>query len=230
MIFNGIEKDYVRVHLELMRPPSPPIEFYATEKRSGGSRVRRKRFTDLILPVPVTIIGGPTVEDRNEDMTTWLIHDEPKELRFKGNSERYYLAEYESMDLDERKYRARGTINFYLAEGYRLGKTETINLTNAMQSFRIDGQVETPWKSRTTFDEPASQFVLESNLGKLTLNYEFIRGDVLVIDYKTRDITLNGRNIDVGLSLESIWFELAVGFIEMRASHETILTYTERYY
>lgn len=231
MIFNGIEKEYIRVHIDLLRPPTPPIEFNTTPIRGGGSRTRKKRFTDLILPVPVTIYGNPTIEDLNEDLTKWLVHEEPKKLSFKDRPDRYYLAEYESMDLDERKYRAKGTINFYLAQGYRFGADELLNLTDVMSPFNIKGQVETPWKSKTIFTVPQSQFFIRGYFGRnITLNYNFIAGDVLEIDYETRDIFLNGNDLAVALSLESNWFDLPTGNVYLRASHPTELVYTERYY
>src|SRR5690554_3041015 len=177
MIFNGIEKDYIRVNIELFRPPTPPIEFYKTPKRSGGSRVRKKRFTDLTLPVPVTVFGRPTVEDIKEDMTDWLVHDVPKKLVFKDKPERYYLAEYESVDLDERKYRAKGHIYFYLQEGYRFGEFKKINITTQSSSYEISGQVETPWKTKTIFSESANRFTLEGSNGlKIILNFNFTAG------------------------------------------------------
>ncbi|MFD1707564.1 hypothetical protein ACFSCZ_12600 [Siminovitchia sediminis] len=40
--------------------------------------------------------------------------------------------------------------------------------------------------------------------GKIILNYNFIAGDVLVIDYETRDIFLNDKDLAVSIALESV--------------------------
>lgn len=230
MIFNGVEKDYVKVNMGLFRPPTPPIEFNTTERRRGGSKTRKKRFTDMTLPVPVTIRSDQPIEYLKEEISDWLYHEEPKKLIFKQIPDRYYLAEYESMELNERHKYAKGTIYFYLALGYRFGENKTLNVTSSNQSFNITGQEEAPWQSETVFDDSTSQYKLESNTGKIILNFDFVSGDVLRIDYKTRSITLNGVNIDVGLSLNSEWFDLNPGYMTLSASDETELTYTERFY
>lgn len=230
MIFNGIEKDYVRVNMSLFRPPTPPIEFNTRANRRGGSRTKSKRFTDMILPVPVTMKSDKPIEFLKEDLSDWLYHDEPKKLTFKQIPDRYYLAEYESMELEEKVYFAKGTIYFYLEQGHRYGLDKNINITTSNKSFDIKGQIETPWISQTTFTSDQSEYVLESEMGKIKLTYDFVRGDVLRINYKEREITVNNRNLDVGLSLNSEWFLLDPGYMTLKASHETEIYYTERYY
>lgn len=42
MIFNGIEKDYIRVIADLFRPPSPPIMFDTFNMSKSGTRVRKR--------------------------------------------------------------------------------------------------------------------------------------------------------------------------------------------
>lgn len=230
MRFNGIKKDYVKVHLDLMRPPSPNIEFVTWANKRGGSRTKSKRFEDLVLPVPVTIIGNPTIEDINIDLTSWLIKDEPKKLSF-SNDEYYYLAEYESIDLEEKKYRAKGFINFHLADGHRHGLTKTISLTPSPSIHEITGQLPTNWTSETVFTSPQSSYTIESATGLIKLTYEFIQGDVLEVDGRNRSIKLNGViDLNVGLSLNSQWFDLKPNYMTMKASHATVLTYVEKYY
>lgn len=230
MIFNGIEKDYVRVNMDLFRPPTPPIEFQTSERRKGGSRTRKKRFTDMVLPVPIVISSDRAIEHLKEELSDWLYHEKPKKLIFKQIPDRYYLAEYDSMELNEKYKYAKGVINFYLAEGYRFGAEKTLNITSDFTNHVITGQVEAPWTSTTKFAVPQSQFTIESNTGEITLNYEFKAGDVLEISYKSRDIFVSGIDINVGLSLESVWFDLKPGRMQLRASHPTTLKYDERYH
>lgn len=231
MIFNGIEKEFVRVNMEIYRPPTPPIEFYTTERQRGGSRTRKKRFTDMVLPVPVTIRSDRPIESLKEEISNWLYHEDPKQLIFKQIPNRYYLAEYEGMELEERYKYAKGVINFYLAEGYRFGEDKKINLITTNQTFLVTGQASTPWKSRTVFTVPQSQFTIVGPYdGNITLNYNFTEGDVLEIDYQTRDVYLNGNDLAVAVDLRTDWFELPVGNVSLQASHETEVIYTERYY
>lgn len=231
MIFNGIEKDYIRVLRELFRPPTPPIEFNVFEKVKGGERVRRKRYGGLELQVPVVIKSPERIEDLKEDLTTWLVHDEPKKLVFKDKPDRYYLAFYKNMELNEYYKMAIGTITFYLPEGYRFGSTNTLKIKTEFNTYVIKGQIKTPWKSKTVFKDSASRYVLEiDNGGKIILNYNFTSGDVLEIDYEKRDVFLNGKDLATAIDIKTEWFELPVGEVQLRASHETELTYIERYY
>lgn len=230
MIFNGIEKNFIKVNMGLFRPPTPPIEFLTSENRKGGSRTRKKRFTDMILPVPITINSDRPIELLKEEISDWLYHEEPKKLIFKQIQNRYYLAEYESMDLDEKSNYAKGTINFYLAIAHRFGIEKTITLSSVERTITVTGQVRTPWKSRTVFTVATSMLSIESNSGKIILNHQFKSGDVLEIDYDKRDIILNGKDLATALSLESVWFDLVPGQMKLKSSRATELRYDERYY
>ncbi|HLQ97915.1 MAG TPA: distal tail protein Dit [Candidatus Dormibacteraeota bacterium] len=240
MIFNGIEKDFIKVNMELFRPPTPPIEFSTSENPSGGSIKRRKRFTDMTLPVPVTIRNDKSIEFLKEEMSDWLYHEEPKPLKFKQIPDRFYLAEYESMELREKYRYAKGVINFYLAQPYRFSEEKSLDLTGEKQNVSIAGQIKTPWKTKTTFDEKTNSYELQFNspgksdlrdINKIKLNYEFVAGDVLEIDYSKRKVTVNGVDrSNILVILQSNYMELPIGEVEFEASHETELFYHERYY
>lgn len=232
MRFNGIKKDYIKVNMELFRPLTPPIEYESRPLVKGGDRVRKRRFASMELPVPITIKSDQPIEMLIEDMSNWLVHDEPKKLEFVDAPNRYYLARYNGMEyLKRNPYYAMGTIFFYLPEGYRFGKTNDLNIISTFQTFNILGQDKTPWTSKTTFTSSANQYILETNQGgKIILNYNFIAGDVLEIDYKKRKVTLNGNLLQTAISIYSHWFDLKPGQMQIRASHQTTLTYTERYY
>ena len=230
MIFNGIEKDYMRVNMELFRPPTPPIEFQTSEMSRGGSRTSRKRFTDMILPVPITIDSDRAIEHLKEEISGWLYHAEPKKLIFKQIPDRYYLAEYESMELNEKYKYAKGVINFYLAEAYRFGKSNTLDLTPTMNIFEIKGQIGTPWTTRTVFTVPQSRFTIEAENGLyVLLNYNFVAGDVLEVGYYKREVKLNGRNLVASVSMSSVWKQLEVGYLNIKSSANSTLRYDERY-
>lgn len=215
----------------LFRPPTPPIQFNSREKNGGGDRVRKKRFKGMELPVPVTIRSKEKIEFLKEDMSNWLVQDEAKRLIFKDKPDRYYLAYYQDMDLDERINYAKGTITFYLPTAYRFGSSEELNIKTTFESFTITGQASSPWTSKTTFKDSADQYILETNKGgKIVLNYDFVSGDVLRVDYNNRSVTLNEKNLDVSIALATQWFKLEPGLMSLRASHETEILYNETYY
>lgn len=232
MIFNDVEKDYIRVRKELFRPPSAPIAFDSIEQRKGGSRVKDKRFTSIELPVPIRISSKKRIEELKEEMSDWLIKDEAKKLVFKDTPNRYYLAYYEGMELDEKTpYYATGYIYFYLPDGHRYGERNTIQVTTTPTSHTITGQDETPWSVEVVFSEDTDTFELQTDKGlHLLLGYNFIEGDRLTIKYEGREVWLNGEDLRHAVKLKTNYKMLEPGTIEVSASHECELIYDERYY
>lgn len=230
MIFNGIKKDYLRVNMELFRPPTPPIEYQSSQRPNGGERVRKRRFTGLELPVPITIKSNQRIETLKEDMSNWLVHDEAKKLSFLDVPNRYYLAYYQGMELRERPHYAKGTLMFYLPVAYRFGLEKSINVTTTATNHTITGQTETPWTIEVNFTADTTRFEFWAGDIYLQLNYEFISGDKLVIEYKGRKVTLNGNDLRKSVSMSSNLEELKPGTVSVRASHACTVKYDERYY
>ena len=117
-----------------------------------------------------------------------------------------------------------------MLDHYIYSEAKTITVPTNFQTFTIGGHESTVWKSKTVFKSSQNQFVLESDVGKIILNFNFIAGDVLEIDYEKRDVFLNGKDLATAIDIKTEWFELPVGEVQLRASHETELTYNERYY
>lgn len=221
MIFNGIEKDYVSV-LE------------------GRKRPFFEKDNERIVEVPILMKhnGFSDYQKRKEDVAEWLIHDEPKELIFNDDDDRRYFAEVDDIvEDDEYQTMAMATVIFICHSKYSLEKDISID-TTATET--IGGHKSTPWKTKTTFEENQSGYELQFNSPgksdlrdtcKIKLNYEFIRGDVLEIDYSKRKITVNGVDrSNILVILQSNYMELPVGEVEFEVSHETELFYSERYY
>lgn len=159
-----------------------------------------------------------------------LLMGSKKRLEFM-DEEAHFIATLSSGDMpDEDSNSIVGTLVFLCSDPAKRKAEKTLNLTPTMQNFTITGQSKTPWVSTTTFTVSQSQFVLESSAGKITLNHSFIKNDVLEIDYEKRDIFLNGKDLATALSLESVWFELAPGAMQFKASQPTVVKYDERYY
>lgn len=231
MIFNGIEKDYIRVIADLFRPPSPPIMFDTFNMSKSGTRVRKKKLMDANLPVPIRISSNQRIESLKEDMSTWLIHDEPKKLIFKDNPNRYYLAYYEGMELSERPKYAKGYINFYLPQAYRFGLEKIINVTSQPSVHTISGQVEVPWTIEVVFTKATNTLEIEgSNNFYLLLAYEFVVGDRLTLKLDGRKALLNGEDLRHSYRMISNFVHLQPGQFTVQASHNCSLKYDERYY
>lgn len=226
MKFNEIEKDFVTVLRGRERPA------WSTNG------------LDKIVRVPIKIdheIVNDLFTDlhrKKEDMAEWLIHDDYKHLEFMDEPDRFYLAKiYDEMSLEEFSYWAEGTISFECKEKYSHERTITID-TTATET--IKGHTSTPWRTLTLFSANQTGYELEFNspgendlreINKIVLNYNFIQGDVLEIDYSKRKVTLNGVDrSNILVILQSNYMELPIGEVEFVVNHETEFYYNERYY
>lgn len=237
MIFNGISKDYLTVKQGVKRPAIAPIEYDIKQNPRVGGRIRKTQLKPLEIQVPVFLTRpvGLSWEDIKADLSTWLFHKEDKELTFKSflkmGVNRHYMARLNDIDLDEEQDFAEGTISFTCQNPFRFSPEKTINLTTTTQTFTVGGQESTPWISKTVFSASANKFEFETNKGgKIILNFNFIVGDVLTIDYNKRQVRLNGNDLAISIDLATVWFELEPGIHLIKASHNTELTYSERYY
>lgn len=229
MIFNGVEKEYIKVLSGLFRPPTPPVEF--------NERGTCKKFGDMILPVPIKITSDQNVEFLKRELAEWLYHEAPKELIFKQIPNLHYLAEYEGMTLDETGKLAKGEVRFYLKDAYRYSQERTVE---AQGTHNIKGHESTAWRTKTVFISNVTGYELQFNspgktdlrdINKIKINGDFKSGDVLDIDYSRRKITLNGNVISNQLVIiQSNYMELPIGSVEFEASYKTEVYYFERYY
>lgn len=235
MIVDGIELPYVEVERSFAQSP-PSFDYEARALSQGGARLRYKRLNPLEFTIPVTYSRrgheSKTWDDVRTEVAERLYNGvNPKMIAFKHGDGKYYIAEVVDLNIaDEYEYVAKGSITIFSGYPCRFGSGGKLEIGAIERTHEIKGQTSTPWRSKTIFTAPASSYTIESSTGKLVLNFDFVIGDVLEIDYESRSITLNGVNIDVGLSLASVWFILDVGYMTMSATHKTEMTYTERYY
>lgn len=123
------------------------------------------------------------------------------------------------------------TLTFLCSDPAKYKASKELSVTGEFETYTVHSQAPTHWTSRTVFSSSADQYELETvGSGYILLNYGFIDGDVLEIDYRNRRVTLNNEKIDVAVSLNSHWFDLKPGDIQLRVSHDTTIAYTERYY
>lgn len=226
MIFNGIAKEYVTVLRGRERP------------------AWSMRGYDRIVRVPIKInhdvknIMFTDLQRKKENMAQWLIHDDYKHLEFTDEPDRLYLAKIEDeMFLEEFSYWAEGIIVFICKEKYSYERNLTINDT---ATSNVGGHKSTPWKTKTTFTTNQTGYELQFNspgktalrdINMIKLNYNFIAGDVLEVDYSKRKVTVNGVDrTNILVILQSNFKELPIGSIEFGSSYRTELFYNERYY
>lgn len=231
MIFNGITKDYIAV----LKGRDRPAWANRVHEINERHRVTKSSTESKIITVPVMIKhdGFRDLQRKKEDLAEWLVHDEVKKLEFMDDPNRYYMALVDgAMGIEEEVYWGEGEIEFICPVPYKFGSDRIINLTSQHQEFNITGQIDTPWMSRTVFSEPANRFQIEGSNGlNIILNFDFIEGHVLEVNFEKRSVTLNGNDLAVAIDLRTEWKELPGGHsVVLSATHPTDIKYTERYY
>lgn len=235
MIFNGIDlSPYFRVN-EIRGRRILSNEITLTDSiTEGGSRFLNKTRPPRTLEVDVTIIAedsrslGETITELNGILAVSrpvpiVFPDEP--------SYTYYGIPEVSNESGEFSYFHQGGLQIICPNPDKIGKSRSIELSTSKVEHIIHGQIDTPWTSRTVFTVPQSSYRLEGSNGLLILlNYDFIAGDVLEVDYTKRKVTLNGEDLSVSVSLSTNWRKLPVGKVSLKSSHKSVITYDERYF
>ncbi|KRG15619.1 hypothetical protein ACA30_05890 [Virgibacillus soli] len=199
-----------------------------------GSYIKRSYLEpfEFDLPIMINKSKNMTWSELEEDLTSWLLHESDKRLILESIPNRFYMARIIGIDISDRtRNNAEGSLDVYCQIPYKHSYEKIIDITSTPKTYNVGGQVPTNWTSKTTFKEGTKQYILENDSGgKITLNYNFIVGDILEINYRTRGIKLNGKDLIVALSLDSNWFQMSVGDVKLKASHDTEITYNELYY
>ena len=221
MIFNGIEKDYVTVLRDRLRP------FFEKD----GERI-------IEVPILIEHNDFSNYQRLKEDIAGWLKHDDKKVLEFKDDDDRLYFAKVDDI-VEGESYSAMSfaVVTFVCQSKYSHERLLSINepLTTA-----VNGHKPTPWHTKTTFTANQTSYDIKFNspgktalrdINIIKLNYNFIKGDILKIDYSKREVMLNGNDItSTIIILQSNFMELPIGQAEFTASRDTELFYHERYY
>lgn len=235
MIFNSIEKPYVKVLRGRVRPYFSPLR----RDLKFDSRLVKTDRGYRIIEVPLFIKYDSMSEYRKltEDIAEWLVHDELKELIFKDEADRLYYAVVDDTTYEDKVYNGGTNIVVRFICGYKYSTEKQLSATGTHE---IKGHKSTFWRTRTTFTAKQTGYEFQFNLPgktslkdicKIKLNGNFISGDVLEIDYRKRRVRLNGKDITNQLViLQSNFRELDIGQVSFTSSHETTFYYHERYY
>lgn len=233
LTFDGVRKSYLVV---TKRERSYWAERELHYRHTKTKSILKKITTQpRVEDVHVEVSSSPlsSLRENAEDLAGWLLHESEKELIFDDETNRRYYAVVDGgFNPEEIVTHGYGRIRFIIPNGSKLGTDHTITAEENKKTFGIRGQAKTPWTSRTVLQQPTEQFSLE--LGgqvRIILNYDFVRGDTLEIDAETRKVFLNGSDLATAVSLDSEWGKgvIATGDLSVVASHETTISYTERY-
>jgi predicted phage tail component-like protein len=231
-IFNNHRIEGIYLLQGRNKSPFSPVIRELTEY-SGGHRLKKTTRGLIEISQPISFLedGDEQFINKVEYLTEKLIFDDFKTLIFEDEPRRSYPAVLmnDVSDFERMLNYGKGTLSFTAL--YAAGKEIELNLMPERRSYFITGQRETDWISRTTFKAATSEFVLEEAAGgRIILNYEFIQGDVLMIDYHKRKVLLNGKSLATAIALNTVWFPLLPGTMNLKASADTTLEYQERFH
>jgi predicted phage tail component-like protein len=157
--FNGIIKPYVQPLRGSNRPAWAPIEREWTEIRGmPGAHLSGTKRKVLVLNIPVLIKSESISELQKlkEDISQWLIHDEPKELIFDDEPDRVYHALIDgSFDPEEFASMGQGVLTFVCPGSHKKSQEKTVEAVNYV-SVLSDGSRPTPPVIEVEVNQPTT--------------------------------------------------------------------------
>ncbi|RHW33516.1 distal tail protein Dit [Oceanobacillus profundus] len=229
MTFNGVRKPFIKL-VERGRPYWAPRN---NEIVSNRGRHRVRKVDTEPVPIPVTLrIEADSKEDllnKAEEVAEWLNTDKEAPLIFDDRPSRTHWAILNGA-VEEEEIVSFSTASLEFISLYKTGETQIINVNTTSEQHEIKGQLKTPWTIDVTFTKNTNRFELWAGDIYLQLNYEFVEGDKLIVEYTGRKVTLNGNDLRKSVSMSSNFDELNPGRVSFRSSHAAKIIYDERYY
>lgn len=180
--FNGERKSYIHIERGWKRPIWAPLRRnFLSVPSYPGARLLNTQTEMRVFSVPVGIIAPSGVDMKilSEDIASWLITDQPKELIFDTEPDRTYLAVVdEEFDADEFVEIGQGNLKFICPMPYKLGKTNTHKFTQEWSTettsyFTNKGSVEAPALIEMTVKKPST--FLDVWFGEYPYNRDYFR-------------------------------------------------------
>lgn len=147
IVFKGIQKPYI-FSANIKRPfsHSDTIEYVDIPDRPGALVEKRSvGVRPIIVEIWVEAVGSNTIEKIEEDMAAWLWSEEPEELYFSDNPNRFYMAMAKITDKPtEYSLSAKYTILFTCTEPFKKGGSSEKLFTDGIAVINNSGTVPTP--------------------------------------------------------------------------------------
>lgn len=138
MTFNGITKDFVVVLRGVQRPAWAPIEnnlVYVPEMPGAYHESTDVKPRPLSVPILIESDNLSQLKTMTEEVSDWLITDEPKELIFDDEPNRVYYAKLEgSGNIEEIIRVGAGVLTFTCPDPYKYRLQESGDLSTNLTS------------------------------------------------------------------------------------------------
>ncbi len=159
--FDGVTKPYVQLGKGKTRQVYNLKRNLLYIKGMPGALLESTDTDVRVIEQPIYIQGESVQDVRKveEDLTEWLVTDQPKELIFSDEPDRVYFAVVDgSFDAEEIVNFDGGVITFLCLDPYKYGQVKTNTLTDlsAPIIIRNNGNESTPPTFKTTLSAPTT--------------------------------------------------------------------------
>lgn len=194
-------------------PFQQEIERESISGRHGSIRMNR-RIPERALNAECVLLADSfeILREKMGELNNILYTNDAVPIIFSDEPNVTYYGEYAGdPEWEERFVGGRGTLPFVCYDPYKYGEENTTNIDSGV--VHIASPVETVPIFEVEFEESASGFeIAHEESGKhLSVEYEFTRGDRLILDATTRKVEINGNTQMPTLTLDSDWFDLLSG-------------------
>lgn len=207
MIFNDIKKNYLKVSREKKRPAWAPIDReFVNVPGFPGAYLSNSQHQMRVIQVPVYVKsdGFSDLQKVKEDLAEWLIHDEAKELIFRDENDRIYLAVVSGgLDLDELFRVGKGTITFICHDPYKYGPEKTLPFPADIVTVDNKGTAEADPIFELTATKKTT-FAMISNGEEYNLIGTLAADDVEIIDARVPILKENGETLNTWESIGAV--------------------------
>lgn len=237
--FNGESRDWIQIQPNEARWMSPLMD--RNEIRPPGmhgAHFGKSTLRPRILQVPIGIWynGWQDLQQKKTELAQWLVTQNAGALTFSDEPNIHYRAVLSTPlgSIIENHNFTTGVLEFTCYDPFRYNNTETT--FNLLGTGIINNTASAPtneWTVTVNFTQATTNYSLTNQTTEQTINiiWNFQAGDVLVIDARTRKITING-NVQMASFgfMNSDWFELINGQNDMSATEATQITFRGRWY
>lgn len=196
MLFNGTDlSPYLRIKKINGRGFTKRDVWLRMASGSDGASYQKKRRPPRELEVEANVLSS-SAEDlqiKLDQLNGILSVDGPVAIVFPDEPlKTYYGAPAMTDGSDEAPFLHKGKITFVCPDPNKYGPELTKAFSNGVLSFFNNGTTETRGKLTITMLVNAPNLTVSNGTESLRLNYTFLTGNTIVIDFKTRKVTING--------------------------------------
>lgn len=208
----------------------PKIENTMSKLRNGGILVNsRRNYNEKKVNIRWVTRNNADYNKIIRQVASKLYSTKVEKWVFDDDPTVYRLAKLDG-DTDIEKLRTFGktTLNFIIPDG--LSHSHNLSATNGSIAVN-NGTEETPPIITVVLSGLATSIKVQNvTTGEyVEVKGNYTSGSIIVFDMEKRLVTLNGNSIQKDVTIESTFWNLAVGENNLSSSHDMSLSWRERY-